>query len=176
MNIVSVSERSEMDRWILSKLHSLVKSVTQSFEDYNPTPAARAIEEFVDRHLSNWYVRLSRRKFWKGEMNNEKKAAYETLFECLLVVSQLMSPLAPFFSDWLYKNLTDGVREKALQNKTLFVPASVHLTLLTKANEKVIDKDLEERMELAQNISSLIFSIRKKVNIKVRQPLQKMLL
>ncbi|HYV90367.1 MAG TPA: isoleucine--tRNA ligase [Chitinophagales bacterium] len=176
MKVVPVQERSEMDRWILSKLHSLVKSVTESYDDYNPTPAARLIEEFVDRHLSNWYVRLSRRKFWKGEMSGDKRAAYETLFECLNVVGQLMSPIAPFFSEWLYINLTGGVRDKAVQNKTPLAAPSVHLTLLTKAEENIIDKDLEERMELAQNISSLVFSIRKKVNIKVRQPLQKILL
>lgn len=176
MKIVPVSERSEMDRWILSKLQSLVKSVTESFEDYNPTPAARLIEEFVDRHLSNWYVRLSRRKFWKGEMSADKRAAYETLFECLNVVGQLMSPVAPFFSEWLYKNLTDGIRDKAVANKTPLAAASVHLTLLTKFEESMIDKDLEERMELAQNITSLILSIRKKVNIRVRQPLQKILI
>ena len=109
-------------------------------------------------------------------MNDEKKAAYETLYECLNFVGQIMSPIAPFFSEWLYKNLTDGVRVKAVQNKIPLAAPSVHLTLLTKAEEKLIDKDLEERMELAQNISSLVFSIRKKVNIKVRQPLQKILL
>jgi isoleucyl-tRNA synthetase len=134
------------------------------------------IEEFVDRHLSNWYVRLSRRKFWKGEMSMDKRAAYETLFECLNVAGQLMSPIAPFFSEWLYKNLTDGVREKAVHNKTPLAAPSVHLTLLTGAEENIIDKDLEERMDLAQNISSLVLSIRKKVNLKVRQPLQKILI
>jgi isoleucyl-tRNA synthetase len=174
-SVVPVSQRSEMDRWILSKLHSLVKAVDAYYADYDPTPAARLIEEFVDRHLSNWYVRLSRRRFWKGEMNDDKKAAYETLFECLHAVVQLMSPVAPFFSDWLYRNLTSGIREKAMKNNTPLKWSSVHLTQFTSAEESVIDSDLEERMELAQTISSLILSIRKKVNIRVRQPLQKVL-
>ncbi|MCY7410071.1 MAG: isoleucine--tRNA ligase [Chitinophagales bacterium] len=181
--VVPISERSEMDRWILSKLNSLIKSVTENFEDYNPTPAARMIEEFIDRDLSNWYVRLSRRKFWKPskpedemveaggiKMSKDKRAAYETLFECLQVISQLMSPIAPFFSDWLFKNLIAG------DPKSSGAAASVHLTHLKKTNLAFIDLDLEERMELAQNITSLILSLRKKVNIKVRQPLQKFLL
>ncbi|MEO5675874.1 MAG: isoleucine--tRNA ligase [Chitinophagales bacterium] len=173
---MQVNDRSEMDRWILSKLHSLIKEVTAFFEDYNPTPAARLIEEFVDRHLSNWYVRLSRRKFWKGEMSADKKAAYETLFECLNVTCRLMSPVAPFFSDWLFKNLNDGSWEKLAGSETLSSPASVHLTSFPESEAGFINKDLEERMELAQNVSSLILSIRKKVNIKVRQPLQKALI
>lgn len=174
-NIVPVSKRSEMDRWILSKLHSLVKAVDAYFTDYDPTPAARLIEEFVDRHLSNWYVRLSRRRFWKGEMNDDKKAAYETLFECLSTVVQLMSPVAPFFSDWMYRNLTGGIREQARKSNSPLRWTSVHLTSFAVAAHDVIDSDLEERMDLAQNISSLILSIRKKVNLKVRQPLQKVL-
>ncbi|MBS1657492.1 MAG: isoleucine--tRNA ligase [Bacteroidetes bacterium] len=174
-NIVPVSKRSEMDRWILSKLHSLVKAVDAYFTDYDPTPAARLIEEFVDRHLSNWYVRLSRRRFWKGEMNDDKKAAYETLFECLNAVVQLMSPVAPFFSDWMYRNLTGGIREQARKSNSPLHWTSVHLTSFAVAEIEVIDSDLEERMDLAQNISSLILSIRKKVNLKVRQPLQKVL-
>ncbi|MFI5134528.1 MAG: isoleucine--tRNA ligase [Chitinophagales bacterium] len=175
-HVFPVSKRSEMDRWILSKLHSLVKSVDAFYNDYDPTPAARLIEEFVDRHMSNWYVRLSRRRFWKGEMNEDKKAAYETLFECLNVVVQLMSPIAPFFSDWLYKNLTDGIREKATKNNSPLKWPSVHLTELTKSQSGIVDSDLEERMELAQDISSLVLSIRKKVNLRVRQPLQKILI
>jgi isoleucyl-tRNA synthetase len=174
--VIPVAERSEMDRWILSKLHSLIQTVTDSLNDYNPTPAARAIEEFVDRHLSNWYIRLSRRRFWKGEMNEDKKAAYETLYECLNVVAQLMSPVAPFFSEWLYQNLATNLREKAMKNNTPLLWNSIHLTRLTEAEAEVIDASLEERMQLAQDISSLVLSIRKKVNIKVRQPLQKMLL
>jgi len=175
-HIVPAAGRSEMDRWILSKLHSLINAVDGFYNNYDPTPAARLIEEFVDRHLSNWYVRLSRRRFWKGEMNEDKKAAYETLFECLKVVAQLMSPISPFFSDWLFGNLTNGIKEKSEQSNSSLRLPSVHLTEFPKANEEVIKVDLEERMELAQDISSLILSIRKKVNIKVRQPLQKILI
>jgi isoleucyl-tRNA synthetase len=119
----------------------------------------------VGEHLSNWYVRLSRRRFWKGDMNPDKQAAYETLYECLNTVAQLMSPVAPFFADWLYQNLTTSDDK----------PESVHLTLLAKANENLIDKALEERMELAQKITSLTLALRKKVNIRVRQPLNKIL-
>ncbi len=164
-NLVPVAERSELDRWVLSKLHSLIKLVTERLDDYDPTPAARAIDEFVGEHLSNWYVRLSRRRFWKGEMTNDKKAAYETLYECLNTVAQLMSPVAPFFADWLYQNL------KTDTNK----PQSIHLTFIAKADESIIDVALEERMELAQQITSLTLALRKKVNIRVRQPLNKIL-
>ncbi len=158
-----LAQRTELDRWIYSKLQSLAKKVRTNMDDYDPTPAARAIEEFVSDHLSNWHVRLSRRRFWKGEMNADKQAAYETLYECLMVTSQLMSPIAPFFSDWLYKNL-GGKAE------------SVHLTDLPIVNEAAIDLVLEEQMDYAQKISSLVLSIRKKENIKVRQPLQKILI
>lgn len=175
-NIVPISERTELDRWIISKLHSLVKYVTERLNDYDVTPAARAIEEFVDEHLSNWHVRLSRRRFWKGEMSRDKQAAYETLYECLNVVAQLMSPISPFFSEWMYQNLTGAVREKAKLNGTPLQYDSVHLTYLTQANESVIDKDLEERMELAQKTCSLVLSLRKKEKIKVRQPLSKILI
>ena len=163
-NLIPITERTELDRWIISKLQSLVKEVTGYYEDYEPTRAARAVETFVDAHLSNWYVRLSRRRFWKGDMSRDKQAAYETLHECLYVVAQLMSPVSPFFSDWLYRNLTGG---QALE--------SVHLTHLTLADESLLDSDLEERMELAQRFTSLILSLRKKVLIKVRQPLGKVL-
>jgi len=174
--IVPVNERAELDRWIISKLHSLVKDVTGFYDDYEPTKAARAIEDFVDAHLSNWYVRLSRRRFWRSEMSKDKKAAYETLFECLMVTSQLMSPVAPFFSDWLYRNLSDPVRDFAKKNNTPLAQDSVHLSLMTKAEENVIDSPLEERMELAQKISSMVLSLRKKVNIRVRQPLSRIML
>ncbi len=160
---VNVSNRSELDRWILSKLNSLVKDVTEQYETFEPHKAARDIEEFVDEHLSNWYIRLSRRRFWKGEMSDDKKAAYETLFECLNTLSKLMSPIAPFFADWLYQNLNDAVGEID----------SVHLTDYPKVNETSIDLSLEKRMEMAQKISSMVLSIRKKENLKVRQPLQK---
>ena len=170
-NIVSVIERTELDRWIISKLNSLIKLVSEKMDDYDPTPAARAIEEFVGDHLSNWYVRLSRRRFWKGEMNNEKKAAYETLYECLETVSQLMSSVAPFFADWLYRNLNESLLDSG--KNTL---QSVHLTNLKIADANLIDTVLEEQMDYAQRISSLVLSIRKKENIKVRQPLQRILI
>jgi isoleucyl-tRNA synthetase len=162
-NTVNVSNRSELDRWILSKLNSLVKDVTEQYETFEPHKAARYIEEFVDEHLSNWYIRLSRRRFWKGDMSDDKKAAYETLFECLNTLSQLMSPIAPFFADWLYQNLNDVSGDVN----------SVHLTNYPKVNLSIIDTSLEKRMEMAQKISSMILSIRKKENLRVRQPLQK---
>ena len=155
---------NELDEWITSKLHSLIEEVTGHYANYEPHRAARAIEIFVDEHLSNWYVRLSRRRFWKGEMNDDKQAAYETLYDCLFSLSQLMSPIAPFFGDWLYRNLNEGAE----------IP-SVHLTLLKKFNPALQNKNLETKMELAQTISSLVLSLRKKVNIKVRQPLSKIL-
>ncbi|MGZ4089787.1 MAG: isoleucine--tRNA ligase, partial [Bacteroidia bacterium] len=172
-NSVPVSERQELDRWILSKLNSLVKDVTTHFENFEPHRAARSVEEFVDEHLSNWYIRLSRRRFWKGEMSIDKKAAYETLHECISVVAQLMSPIAPFFGEWMYQNLSSPVRENAIKNKTSLRFESIHLSEFTKVNEKMIDIALEQRMELAQKISSMILSIRKKENLRVRQPLQK---
>lgn len=175
-DVVPVFERTELDRWIISKLYNLVKYVTSSYEAYEPTQAVRAIEEFVDEHLSNWYVRLSRRRFWKGEISKDKKAAYETLYECLMVVGQLCSPVAPFFSDWLYRNLSDNIREEAIKNNTPLRFESVHLTLLTAVDEKRIDTVLEERMALAQKISSMVLSLRKKVNIRVRQPLNRILI
>jgi len=170
---IPVKSRQELDQWILSKLHSLIKDVTEQYEGFEPHRAARSIEEFVDEHLSNWYVRLSRRRFWKGEMSTDKKAAYETLHECLTVVSQLMSPIAPFFADWMYQNLRTPIKDTAVNNKTFFAPESVHLTQFVKADTHIIDVALEERMGLAQKISSMILSIRKKENIRVRQPLQK---
>lgn len=153
----------ELDRWILSRLQTLLKNTTAYYEDYEPTKVARAIEKFVDEDLSNWYVRLNRRRFWKGEMSADKQAAYDTLHYCLNNVAILMSPIAPFFSDWLYKNLKG---EKL----------SVHLETLTTASKIFIDEDLEERMDLAQRACSLILSLRKKEKIKVRQPLSKILI
>jgi isoleucyl-tRNA synthetase len=164
---IPVSERGELDRWIMSKLHSLIAHVTECLDGYNPTSAARAIEEFVDAHLSNWYVRLSRKRFWHGELTADKQAAYETLYECLMTVAQLASPFAPFFSDWLYKNLTDSVSGQP------GIHDSVHLSYLIVADDKIIDNELEDRMGFAQEISSMVLSIRKKENIRVRQPLQK---
>jgi isoleucyl-tRNA synthetase len=158
-----LNERAEIDRWVISKLHSLVKEVTEAYEEFEPTKASRAVEGFVTEHLSNWYVRLCRRRFWGNELSKDKKAAFETLHECLQVVAQLMSPIAPFFSDWLYQNL-------------LATTKSIHVSNLIIADENLINKDLEQRMEWAQEISSLVLSLRKKTKIKVRQPLQKILI
>ncbi|GAB2836307.1 isoleucine--tRNA ligase [Ferruginibacter profundus] len=164
-NYVPVKERPEIDQWILSSLNTLIKTVQQSMDDYEPTQAGRAIEEFVDSHLSNWYVRLCRRRFWKGEYEQDKICAYQTLYECLETLSLLIAPIAPFFADWLFVNLNE------VSNR--FANESVHHVLFPEVKEAVINADLEKRMQLAQDASSLILSLRKKVNIKVRQPLQK---
>jgi isoleucyl-tRNA synthetase len=176
MNQTPIENRIELDKWVLSRLHSLVADVSAYYSDYEPTQAARAIEKFVDSDFSNWYVRLSRRRFWKGEMSDDKKAAYETMYECLMVVSQLASPIAPFFSDWMYRNLTGNIRAKAIENNTPLRHESVHLSDLTKSDNWLINKALEQRMDYAQRISSLILSLRKKAKIRVRQPLQKAML
>ena len=165
---IPLEQRPEIDRWILSSLNSLVVRVTESMDDYEPTQAGRAIEEFVDEQLSNWYVRLSRRRFWKGEYAHDKISAYQTLYECIETVVRLIAPISPFFSDALFQNLNNVTGR--------FNAQSVHLTDFPKENNAVIDTRLEERMHLAQDASSLILSIRKKVNIKVRQPLQKVLI
>lgn len=162
------AELGELDRWVLSKLQSLIGEVRGHYDAYDPTKAARAIQDFVTDQLSNWHVRLSRRRFWKGELTTDKRAAYETLQECLEVVAQLMSPIAPFFAEWLYQNLNTAA-------PTAEKPESIHLTLLVQADEARIDTKLEERMELAQRISSLTHSLRKKSVLKVRQPLQRIL-
>lgn len=172
---VPLAELSELDRWVLSKLQSLIVEVRGYLDAYDPTKAARAIQDFVTDQLSNWYVRLSRRRFWKGELTTDKRAAFETLQECLVVVAQLMSPIAPFFGEWLYKNMTDGMRAEAVAKNTPLASESVHLTLLVEADLARIDQKLEERMELAQRISSLAHSLRKKSVLKVRQPLQRIL-
>lgn len=165
---IPVAERPEMDRWILSALNTLVKKVTGYLDDYEPTQAGRAIDAFLDESLSNWYVRLCRRRFWKGEYGPDKIAAYQTLYECVEKLSLMMAPIAPFFADWLYRNLNhvSGRLEAT----------AVHLADFPHTEEQHIDTDLEERMHLAQLISSLTLSIRKKVNLKVRQPLQKLLI
>ena len=162
---ITAKERPEIDQWILSLLHSLIKNVEKSLDNYEPTQAGRAIEEFVNAHLSNWYVRLSRRRFWKGEYEHDKICAYQTLYECLQTISRLIAPIAPFFADWLYNNLNEVTRQ--------FNNTSVHHTDFPKADIDLIDLSLEKRMLLAQDASSLILSLRKKVNIKVRQPLQR---
>jgi isoleucyl-tRNA synthetase len=157
---VPYDNRSESDRWILSRLQTLLAGVTKDYSDYEPTKAARAIQDFVCDDLSNWYVRLNRKRFWKGELNEDKRAAYSTLQECLETVAQIISPVAPFFAEWLYQNTTGS--------KT-----SVHLTLLKIPNIDLINQSLEDSMQLAQRTSSLIHSIRKLNNLRVRQPLAK---
>lgn len=165
---IPVNARPEIDRWVLSSLNTLIKKATTAMDDYEPTIAGRLIEEFLDEHLSNWYVRLSRRRFWKGEYEQDKISAYQTLYECLETITRLMAPVSPFFSDAVFKRLN------AVTNR--FDVKSVHHTDFLVADESLIDKDLEERMQLAQDASSLILSLRKKINIKVRQPLQKVLI
>ncbi|MEQ8238017.1 MAG: isoleucine--tRNA ligase [Cyclobacteriaceae bacterium] len=175
-NVTPVANRATFDRWILSELQVLIKEVSAFYENYEPTQAARAIQDFINNQVSNWYVRLSRKRFWMSELNADKKAAYETLHECLLVTAQLMSPIAPFYAEWLYKNMTDGIREKAIAHQTPLAPESVHLTKLVAADDRLIDTELSESMHIAQRISSLVHSLRKKERIKVRQPLQKILI
>ena len=165
---IPLSERTEIDRWVISLLNTLIKDVEADYADYEPTKASRKIQEFVESHLSNWYVRLCRRRFWKGEYTQDKIAAYQTLYTCLKTVSKLMAPVAPFFADWLYKNLNNA---SSLENHV-----SVHLSLFPESNEAAIDKALEQRMDYAQRISSLVLSLRKKESLRVRQPLQKILL
>ena len=167
-NELSSGEKHELDRWILSELNTLVKFVDESYSDYEPTRATRAISDFVTEHLSNWYVRLSRRRFWKGEYTADKIAAYQTLYTCLETVATLMAPVAPFFSDNLFNDLNNVTRKRKSK--------SVHLTDFPVYDVNQVDKALEERMELAQKISSMVLSLRKKVNIRVRQPLNKILL
>lgn len=163
---IPLAERPEIDRWIISVLNSLVKEVDANYDDYEPTKATRAIQTFVSDHLSNWYVRLCRRRFWKGEYEADKIAAYQTLFQCLETLTKLMAPVAPFYSDYLYKILHKD------EENTI----SVHLSNFPDTEESAIDKNLEERMALAQQISSMVLSLRKKEIIKVRQPLQKIMI
>ena len=162
------AERPEIDRWILSELNSLILEVDNAYQSYEPTRAGRAIAEFVDAHLSNWYVRLSRRRFWRSDDNQDKLSAYQTLYTCLETVARLSSPIAPFFSEQLYRDLNNATGRNAAE--------SVHLTDFPVADTQLIDKDLEERMEAAQLISSLVLSLRKKANIRVRQPLSKIMI
>lgn len=175
-NRVPYQKLAELDRWIISKLITLVREVDAAYADYEPTKAGRAIQEFVSDHLSNWYVRLGRRRFWQGEMTNDKKGAYETLQHCLCAVAQLMAPIAPFYSDWLYKNMTDHIRKVAIEKDTPFAAESVHLTDFHTDIPEWIDENLEESMDLAQRICSLVHSMRKANRIKVRQPLSKILI
>jgi len=165
---IPVEQRPEIDRWILSSLNTLIRKVIEYMDDYEPTQAGRAVEDFVDEHLSNWYVRLSRRRFWKGEYEQDKICAYQTLYECLETIVRLIAPISPFFSDLIFRKL-DNVTKR-------FNNESVHHVDFPEADEKIIDPLLEERMQLAQDTSSLILSLRKRMNIKVRQPLQKVLI
>ena len=165
---IPLKNRPEIDRWIISELNSLIKNVDKYYEDYEPTKAARAISFFTQELLSNWYVRLSRRRFWKGEYETDKISAYQTLFNCLITISKLSAPIAPFFMDRMFLDLN---------NKTNFEEfESVHLSNFPVANKDLIDKDLEKKMSQAQIISSLVLSLRAKEKIKVRQPLQKIMI
>lgn len=183
-NVMPYEKRTELDRWVISKLYSLVADYRAAMDDYDVTRACRAIEDFVDEHLSNWYVRLSRRRFWKssplpageGSGEGDKTAAYQTLYECLMVTTQLMASVAPFFTDWMYRNLTAPIKDIAKAKNTPLRHDSVHLTDLTPEQPFMVDKDLEKRMDYAQRICSLALSIRKKEGLRVRLPLQKILL
>jgi len=208
MNNVPFGRLAPLDKWIITKEQSLIEEVSAAYEDYEPTKAARAIQEFVNDHVSNWYVRLNRKRFWQPSsakatdgkplsssasaqedlssvalakedsfaLSEDKRAAYETLYECLMATAQLMAPIAPFFSEWLYKNLTDNIRSKAKQFNTPLQFESIHHTLLVKAEPNRKDHELEISMAYAQRICSLVHSIRKNSKIKVRTPLQKILL
>ncbi len=164
---IPLTERPEIDRWILSSLNTLIRNVTIAMDDYEPTMAGRFIEEFLDEHLSNWYVRLSRRRFWKGEYEQDKISAYQTLYECIETIVRLMAPISPFFSDAVFGNLNKVTGRFSVE--------SVQHADFPVVNEAAIDTSLEERMQLAQDVCSLVLSLRKKVNIKVRQPLQKVM-
>lgn len=165
---IDISKRPEIDRWILSELNTLVQDVEKFYETYEPTKAARAIQEFVGEHLSNWFVRLSRRRFWKGEYGQDKISAYQTLYTCMLTVAKLGSPIAPFFMDNLYRDLTAATGKEKFE--------SIHLSDFPVYNPSLIDKKLEHKMEQAQKISSMVLSLRKKEMIKVRQPLQRIMI
>ncbi|WP_417785912.1 isoleucine--tRNA ligase [Tenacibaculum sp.] len=165
---IAINERPEIDRWILSELNTLVQKVDKFYAEYEPTKATRAISDFVQDHLSNWYVRLCRRRFWKGEYAQDKISAYQTLYTCMLTVAKLGSPVAPFFMDRLYKDLTKATGKESFE--------SVHIAEFPKYNADLVDKSLERKMENAQTISSLVLSLRAKEKIKVRQPLQKIMI
>ena len=165
---MALKDRPEIDRWVLSELHSLIQKVDEFYADYEPTKAARAISDFTQDHLSNWYVRLSRRRFWKGDYQQDKISAYQTLYTCLLTIAKLGAPIAPFYMDKLYLDLNAVTKKEAFE--------SVHLSDFPVFDEAIIDKDLERKMEAAQSISSLVLSLRAKEKIKVRQPLQKIMI
>jgi isoleucyl-tRNA synthetase len=165
---IPLKDRPEIDRWIISELNTLIKDVDGFYADYEPTRAARAISDFVQENLSNWYVRLCRRRFWKGEYVQDKIAAYQTLYTCLLSISKLAAPIAPFYMDKLYRDLTQATHSEGFE--------SVHLAKFPEFVENFVDKSLESKMQKAQTISSLVLSLRKKEIIKVRQPLQKVMI
>ena len=165
---IPLNERPEIDRWILSELHTLIQTVDEAYADYEPTKAARAISDFVQENLSNWYVRLCRRRFWKGEYGTDKIAAYQTLYTCLLNVAKLSAPIAPFFMDQLYRDLVNATGSEDF--------TSIHLANFPISVENFVDKSLESKMMKAQTVSSLVLSLRKKEMIKVRQPLQKVMI
>lgn len=163
-----LNERPELDRWILSELHTLIQNVDQFYTEYEPTKAARAISDFTQEYLSNWYVRLSRRRFWKGDYETDKISAYQTLFTCMMTIAKLGAPIAPFFMDKLYQDLNSLTQKETSE--------SIHLANFPIFDESYVDKNLERKMEMAQKISSLVLSLRAKEKIKVRQPLQKIMI
>jgi len=165
---IDIKNRPEIDQWIISLLNTLSKEVDEFYADFEPTKASRAIQDFVDAHLSNWYVRLSRRRFWKSDNSDDKLSAYQTLYTCLVTIAKLMSPVAPFFADRLFIDLNSVTQKESFE--------SVHLADFPAYNEALVNKALEERMQMAQDISSLVLSLRKKVGINVRQPLSKIML
>jgi isoleucyl-tRNA synthetase len=165
---ISLSDRPEIDRWIISRLNTLIKAVDEAYKSYEPTRAGRLIQDFVVDDLSNWHVRLSRKRFWRGDYGPDKISAYQTLYACLISVSKLSAPIAPFYSERLYRDLNLVCNKEAFE--------SVHLALIPEANNSAIDSDLEERMALAQHISSMVLALRKKENIRVRQPLAKIMI
>jgi len=165
---IPLTERPEIDQWILSELHTLIKNVDEAYEDYEATRAARMISDYVQENLSNWYVRLSRRRFWKGDYQKDKISAYQTLYTCLSTVAKLSAPIAPFFMDQLYRDLDATTQKEGFE--------SVHLADFPVFDANMVNKDLERKMQLAQKISSLVLSIRQKEKIKVRQPLQKIMI
>lgn len=165
---IALAQRPEIDRWVISLLNTLSREVDGFYADYEPTKAARAIQEFVDAHFSNWYIRLSRRRFWKSDNSDDKLSAYQTLYTCLITISKLMAPIAPFFADSLYKDLNKVTGKEEFE--------SVHLAYFPAYHDELVDADLEERMQLAQDVSSLVLSLRKKIEIPVRRPLSKILL
>ncbi|MBS4012578.1 MAG: isoleucine--tRNA ligase [Bacteroidetes bacterium] len=164
---IPVEKRPEIDRWIISELNTLIATVDECYNDFEPTRAGRLIQEFVDEHLSNWYVRLCRRRFWKGEYTEDKISAYQTLYRCLEVIAMLSAPIAPFFSERLFLDLNSVTNRQKID--------SVHLTDFPTVDKSLINSDLEQRMQLAQKVSSMVLALRKKVNIRVRQPLQKIM-